>query len=575
MRVPAAAILALLLLAGVGRAAETPSPLRLVPAETDLVLQIEQPRKLVEAISTLDIVKHLQTLDVVKEALDSTQTRRFYQLVAYVEKQLGVDRLELLDRVAGGGAVLASKLGNNAPALFVIQGTDAELTRKFLLLALDILEQELERQGAKVKISKASYHDNEFLSLGKDLHATFLEGALLVSNREDLLKRAIDLGKSKDGKSLAQRAEIAGAMKLLPKQRLASLWLNMEPVKKQPEFEAFYKTPRDPFVTVVFGGLADLLGRTPYLCGALCREDKGLLLTFRLPRGTDGMGADKAVNCPSDGAPGSRPLLQPKGTLFSSSYYWDVSRFWTDRVALFGQERAKDIEKADEQSGAVLSTVSLSKLLTAAGPYQRLVAVRQEKAGYKKQPKNMIPAFAVVLELRKPDDFRKGMEAALRAGGLFATTQLGLKMVEEKRQGYDIIGYRFDEEKELKQDTTDNRFNFSPCFVQVGKQYIFCSTMELCRELVDQLHEEAKGQDKGSPRTSRSVFVSAGGKELLNGFREQLVASAILGQALPLEEAKKQVEAFLALFDRVEGLAIEQRYAAKEFHYDIRLNLKK
>src|SRR6266542_412320 len=42
------------------RAEKPPSPLRLVPAEADLVLQTKSPRQLIEAITTLDYVKNLQ-----------------------------------------------------------------------------------------------------------------------------------------------------------------------------------------------------------------------------------------------------------------------------------------------------------------------------------------------------------------------------------------------------------------------------------------------------------------------------------------------------------------------------------
>src|SRR5207248_6189564 len=104
---------------------------------------------------------------------------------------------------------------------------------------------------------------------------------------------------------------------------------------------ALYKTPRDPGLTIFFGGWADVAARAPYLCAALCRDDKGLLLTFRMPRGRDGMGADRAVVCPPEGKPGSRPLLEPKGVLLSQSFFWDLSAFWTERVALFGEKNAK------------------------------------------------------------------------------------------------------------------------------------------------------------------------------------------------------------------------------------------
>src|SRR5207249_3645694 len=109
------------------------------------------------------------------------------------------------------------------------------------------------------------------------------------------------------------------------------------------------------------------------------------------------------------------------------------------------------------------------------------------------------------------------------------------------------------------------RFNLSPCFVRAGNQYIVSSTIELCRELIDLLDKEAKEQDKGSSLTSRAVFASAGGKQLLENFREQLIASSILGQALPLDEAKAQVETFLKLFDLADGLMMEEKYGEKQF----------
>src|ERR1700682_6452353 len=104
--------------------APPPSPLRLVPREADLLLEVPHPRRLVESVTTLDLLKQLQAFSAVREIYDSTNYRRFNQLGAYFEKQLGFKWPELLDRLAGGGAVLAVKLGPDpAPSLFVFQGT--------------------------------------------------------------------------------------------------------------------------------------------------------------------------------------------------------------------------------------------------------------------------------------------------------------------------------------------------------------------------------------------------------------------------------------------------------------------
>src|SRR5262249_32274037 len=194
---------------------------------------------------TLDYVKDLQALENVKEFLDSTQTRRFFQLVAWFERELGVSWPELLDRIGGGGAALASKLGDNSPALFVLQGSDEKMLRKFAGLLLSVIEQEQERQGSKERPVKGDYKGVETVRIGKDFQAAVAQGALLISNKEKMLQRALDLAASRTKKSLADNADLADAVHLLPKGTLASLWLNMDPVRKQPGGEALYKTPRD------------------------------------------------------------------------------------------------------------------------------------------------------------------------------------------------------------------------------------------------------------------------------------------------------------------------------------------
>ena len=556
--------------------AETPSPLRLIPQEAELVLQTKGLRPLVEAVTSLDYFKDVLALDPVKQFLDSTQARRFNQMVAYFEKQLGVSKAELLDRL-GVGVALAAKLGDNAPVLFVLQSRDEKLLKKFVALALEVLDQELARQGSKERPVKGTYKNFKTVRLGKDFHATVASGALLLSNREAALHRGLDLAAT-PGKSLADHAGLTEAAALLPKEALASLWVNMEPVRKAPGADALYKKPRDPLLTVLLGGWADVAGRAPFLCAGLVRQDKGLLLTFRFPRGQEGMGPERAINCAPNGEPGPKPLLEPKNVLFSTSFFMDVSKFWTERNTLFGDKQVKVFEEADKGSGRFLSNLRISKLLTAAGARHRFVAAYQAKASYKKQPKTALPAFAFVAELRKPEEFAQTMEGVLRGAALFGGSQVGLKLAEEKYKGCTLIGYRFDEQRPLKQDVNDLRFNFSPCFARVQGHFLFCSTIELCRELVDLLQAEARAPTKlaaVATTVNRTRFYTSGGVALLRSFEDQLVTQTILGQAVPLEEARAQIQTVFKLLDKTGGVSLETTYAPKQFRYDIRLNFTK
>src|ERR1700738_5088818 len=63
---------ALLLVGGAApaRADAPPDPLRLVPKEADLVVEVPQPRRLVEAFTTLDVLKQLGQFDQLPDLVE-------------------------------------------------------------------------------------------------------------------------------------------------------------------------------------------------------------------------------------------------------------------------------------------------------------------------------------------------------------------------------------------------------------------------------------------------------------------------------------------------------------------------
>lgn len=289
------------------------------------------------------------------------------------------------------------------------------------------------------------------------------------------------------------------------------------------------------------------------------------------------MGPELGLHMPRDAKqPGTRPLLEPRGVLYSDSNYLDLARLWEDRSKLFGKDAVAAMEKFDKDSGNIpFVKLQLSKLLTEAGPYHRFVAVNQPKAGYGKQPKTLGPAYALVLEMRKPDEFTRSVEPVLRGVALFFGTRVGLKLAEEKYKDFAVVGYRFPEDKPLKEDVNDERFNFSPCFARVGNQFVASSTIELGKELVDLLQAERETQAKNPAKpvaaTSRVRTYAAGAAEILQLFQDQLVTQAILDRAMPAREAKEEVKAFIELVRRQGSLGYEVLFTEKDFRFDLRI----
>lgn len=571
MRRSLLSLIGLCLLASLTPAATPRSPLAVVPDSADLVFALPSPRLLLDAYTTPALLMQAQELAPVRELFEGTRVRRFLQLVAYAERELGMKAGEILDKVAGGGAVLASRIGMDpAPALLVIQGTDAKVTERFFALLLQIAEQELARSDGAPRLVKGSYQGIESATIG-DLHAVRAGATLLFANKKEALDASLALVNGKATKSLLDKLGVSDAQKLLPANPLAWLWLDMTTVRKNPATAEFYKTPREPLLTTLFGGYVDTLSRAPYFAMALTRDQDDFAITMRMPVGRAGMGPDRFLHVGPDGQPSSRPLLEPKGVLASSSFHFDTAAFWNERTKLFGTDTVKGLEQADKGLQQFpFNRIQLSKLLTAAGPYHRAVVVNQPKGGYTKQPKTPVQALAVVIEMRNPDDFAEGVETLARGGVIALATQIRLKRTEEKVGDVPLVGYRFAEDRPVPDDVNDLRFGYSPCFARVGNQMLLCSTLELARELIPMLQAEKPTERAPSAETR---FYGAGAAELLRLQQEDLITQAILDQAVPAAEARKQVGDFLALLRQTGGLSFKATYGAKTFEYEIRARL--
>ncbi|HLJ95838.1 MAG TPA: DUF3352 domain-containing protein [Gemmataceae bacterium] len=556
-------------------AAETPDLLRLVPAQADLLVKVEQPRRLVESVLNHPLIKDLYQIDAIRDLYSSTNARRFDQLIAYFEKRLGVDRLEMIDHLAGGGTAVAvrfERLNNKkSPVLLAVQAKDEPMLHRFFQVGLEIIEQELARQEAKDHLAKRTYRDIEIVDIGEEFHAAVVGSALLIGNVAEAVERGIDqhLGGGKN--SLAGMDSVADARKLANPDPLVWMWLNLETARKGPPLKDLL-AGGNPVLTAVAGPVLDIVRRSPFLCATVQAQEHGVVLSFRMPRGRDEMPAELAGLLPAPGEPGSRPLLKPQGVLYSTSYFLDLAKLWDNRAKLLNEEQLKALDAFEVKSGRFLAGTRLNTLLNAVGPYQRVVVAHQAKTGYKTPPGQYVPAFAFVLEMREPDLFSKRAETILRGAALLATTQLPFRSMEEKHGAHRIVAYRFSEDAKVKGDTNNIRFNFSPCFVSVGNQFVISSNLELCHELIDLLEKEAAHPESAGPSPPLQTQIFAvGGTALLDTFKDRLFTQTILDQAIPPERAKQQVQAFTDWVRRLGSLRLETDYGREDFRYDIRL----
>jgi hypothetical protein len=393
----------------------------------------------------------------------------------------------------------------------------------------------------------------------------------VIANSEEALHAALDLHRDPGKKSLAGRGSIDEARKLFPAEPLAFLWGNLETAHNAPQGKDVFKLPRNDFnLTVLFGGWLDVAGRAPFVTGGLLRDGDDLVWQVRMPRGRDGSAPAIAMHIPPEGA-GTPPLLEPKGVLYSSSYHLDLAKVWEDRKGLFSEKNLTDFEAFDKKSGAFLLGTPFSKLVTQVGPTQRFLVATQAKALYTVTPRQKLPAFALVAEMREPEAFSRSLNSILRTAALLGTFQVKLKLIEEKHGEHTLVGYRFPEDAPFKGDEENLRFNFTPCFARVGSHYVVSSTMELGHELIDLLEKEDKAAVPPSPLAVQSKLYGQGGADYLKRIENVLLAQTILDRAVSPESAREETKALLDWVRKLGVLRTEVAYGKNDFRYEIRL----
>ncbi|HXD87591.1 MAG TPA: hypothetical protein VN641_13930 [Urbifossiella sp.] len=549
---------------GTARATE---PLDYIPDSVQIVATIDNPRKLVEAFTTLDAAQEAKQLAPVKALLDSTAAHRFFQMLGHIERELGAPWPELLDQLAGRGIAIAGHFGDGKPALLVVQGTDEKQTARAFDRFLAIVGDELQRQGLPLRPKSQIKNGTEFVAVG-DFHAARTGSTIVVSNKADFLDQALRVAAARMPGSIRTKKSFVDASKLLPKNPLVKLWIDFASVKNEQSTKDFFAATRKDFLqTLVVGGTIDCLRRSEFIVAGLFQEKGGLRFAVRLPAGRSEFPPEFALHVPEPGQHGSLPLLEPPGVVASQSIYLDLGYYWKHRDKLIGDEMRKQLEMGEQQVNKILpGNVKLGELLEMWGPYHRGVVLNHDKLPYKTIPTVRFPAFGYVASMRDPK-FNTSMDTLLRQTGLFLSLVYGLKQSEHTHDGVKIVAYRFSETKVVEADPEGIRFNFEPCYAAMDDQFVAATTVEACKKLITEVRRTAKLPP--SPAVWRGKAFAAGGQRLLYDIPDPFVTDAILTGGLSLDDARKQVDAIAAWLKKRGTVRIEIDEAKTTYKFDI------
>ena len=315
------------------------------------------------------------------------------------------------------------------------------------------------------------------------------------------------------------------------------------------------------------GSTIDCLRRSDFVAVGVYEEPIGFRLRLRMPAGRDGMWDDLVVHVPPKGTPGSLPLLEPPGTIYSQSLYLDVGYMWKHRNRLLTGDAKRDFEKAEKQLSRILPTpVKFGELLEMWGPFTASSWRITMRGRTRPNPASSFPRSATSPRSRDKK-FARSVDSLLRAAGVVGSLQFGLKMKEHEHEGVKIVAYRFQENRPVPEDPDGLRFNFEPCFAVVGDELMVASTLELGKKLVTELKKPRTG--KASAAVLRGRANARGAADVLAGFSDPLITDAVLGRGIGLAEARKEIAELIAFVKSLGTGRVELDVTDKEYRLDV------
>ena len=187
-------------------------------------------------------------------------------------------------------------------------------------------------------------------------------------------------------------------------------------------------------------------------------------------------------------------------------------------------------------------------------PEVRLVVAAQAYDKAVGTPRVQIPAFALVVRTRHPDEFaRVAEEAWQKAVGLTTVTrgqqaEPGLIIDRETYQGIRFSVATNAAGKNDDKAHLPSRFNFSPSLARVGDCFVLASTGGLTRDLIDALIKASKAPAKPLPGTH--TLASIDGLQLaaiLGANRETLVTQNMVEKGHARSQAEHEIDALTAI----------------------------
>ena len=564
------------------KAQSPPAATNLIPADAVICVELSNPKALLDVLASDKACNAITSLPVYQALAAGPKFKEFLMIVKMFEVSLETDWRTGIGALTGGGITFA--ICPDETVITIIDAKDEKMLNRLHEMLLNISRDEAEKAGQPGRVVSAEYLGATGWTFnGKEAHA-IIGKRVIIANRPQGLKAALELGKNPQGASLATHKDYLAAKKAAGTEGIGMVYANLEPLKYIPGLaKVLQQDKTNPLAALMFAGITEAVRNSTWLALGLNVEDDALVLQAHM----DGNGIDPegpagfAVGAKAD--EGAMPNFSVPRSIAAMSFYRDLHSFYASKDELFG-ERTSGLIFFENMMGIFFSGRDLTdEVLGETTPHMRFVVARQEYDAAKGTPEVQIPAFALILGLRNSEEFDEVAEEAWqKAIGLVNFTRGQQAMpgliIDRHVHGETKFSVAYFSTVGIEETTKlPTRFNIRPSLAVTGGYLILSSTDGLARDLIDTIKHQS--DESAKPLAGTHTIAQLSGNELasiLQANFKAMVRNNMIDKGSSQEEAESSVGILITIakfIDQLE-LSIGTKDQLTEARLELRLNLK-
>ncbi len=529
--------------------------------------------KFIDRIENSAVLQAILESDEFQQYKNSPEYRKANSARVIAELMLGNNLWDVAEQLLGGRMGLAiypaSDGGSEPEGVFLLRAADPAILKRlraWLQPVLTLASKEIDVNALCEGVKAFGTEESGYIAW----HADWIMGS---QQRERFDQTLGLLGNDTEAETtLAKQENYASMTSTLGAEHLFHLFVNTGVLADATGGRfGLPEKWEDGFASFLFGGIVELATRSPFAGFAIDASDNDISITAGIA------GDPHTLEEPWDlffanSETGTRPLPRPDGFIGGFSFFRDFGRWYQSREEILQEHLLAGFDKFETDLGNLLPGKDFGQdVLPLIGNTITFVSAKQTYDHLDGEPGLKLPGFALIIELADPEGGADLFQLFFQTFSAILNFQAG----QEGRQPWVLDMEMYNDTKVsfgryLDKPTGDRLplvTNFRPASARVNDKFILSTSLELCRNLVDELKKPAS--DARSPQNIDLLVEFDALADLAESNAGALRASQIQKGASP-EKAKSDIDGLIGLMRLLESLTVDSKPEGDMFRIQIK-----